>query len=610
MTRRALLIGSATHGLTGTGADLDRMQQVLSAFDFTVDVRSGPRATRAGILEGWESLIGATMRGDLALFYYTGHGALAPNPGAGTPGGGPRAFQSIVPTDIDASTEDDFRGILGLELSGLLARLGERTDNAVAILDCCHATGLCRDGRGVRPKALEQPLQTGLLAHLGKLRAAGVRLGCAGIDGNPGCVVVAACGAEESAWEIQTPSGATCGALTDALAAALSEASGAAITWEALGRRVRDRVAAILPWQRPEAIGPVRRVLFSTEEIAEDGSLGVVLRDGRAALSAGRLFDVRPGDLFAIRPVSEALPTDAPLAMATVQSVGASESPVSLDPPGASIPAGARAVLARRAASRAPIAVAGTGDARERLSRAVESCPLTRVAAEGESPAGSLALSGDDVEARDRDGNLLFSPRPFAAAQAAIAGALRSLARAQWLRKLWSGPSPTFDADAFSVTWGVVEQGEARPLPLSGARLRAGQRLFVTLSSRAPATLYFHVFEIGVDQAVSSLTRSRPSGVDLAPGSRPFVVGEDDLGDLQGLPASWPAQVPIPGGGADPARGASLVVVVCDAPQDLRPAETATLPTAALPTAAVREGAPQARPVSYRTLHIDFLLTP
>lgn len=47
--------------------------------------------------------------------------------------------QFIVPVDYDKSTDEDFRGILDVELSHLLRDMTERTDNMTVILDCYHA---------------------------------------------------------------------------------------------------------------------------------------------------------------------------------------------------------------------------------------------------------------------------------------------------------------------------------------------------------------------------------------------------------------------------------------------------------------------------------------
>src|SRR5262245_19040106 len=116
MTRRALLIGSQIEGLGGVEADLGRMRSLLGDRRFVIDERVGDRATRAGILDGYDRLIAESGRDDVAVIYYSGHGSLkgmvAQPDGARLAYGAhvPDTIPFIVPTDYRQSTDDDFRG--------------------------------------------------------------------------------------------------------------------------------------------------------------------------------------------------------------------------------------------------------------------------------------------------------------------------------------------------------------------------------------------------------------------------------------------------------------------------------------------------------------------
>jgi len=48
-------------------------------------------------------------------------------------------FQCIAPVDFELSTEDDFRGITSLELSGLLEGLRARSRNVTVVSSLCFA---------------------------------------------------------------------------------------------------------------------------------------------------------------------------------------------------------------------------------------------------------------------------------------------------------------------------------------------------------------------------------------------------------------------------------------------------------------------------------------
>src|SRR5689334_18580434 len=79
MTKRELVIGSQTGGLSGPIGDAERMAAMLEELGFDdkeielcVDAKT---ASRSGIIEGYRRLIERTQKGDAALVYYSGHGA-------------------------------------------------------------------------------------------------------------------------------------------------------------------------------------------------------------------------------------------------------------------------------------------------------------------------------------------------------------------------------------------------------------------------------------------------------------------------------------------------------------------------------------------------------
>lgn len=108
----ALLVGAPGGKLRGTCNDLHAMEEMLVARGFIADVRTGDRATRQGILDGYDQLIRLSQGNRPAVFYYTGHGfhaVLDKEQG--------RSWQGIVTTDLGESTTTDFRGITSWELS-------------------------------------------------------------------------------------------------------------------------------------------------------------------------------------------------------------------------------------------------------------------------------------------------------------------------------------------------------------------------------------------------------------------------------------------------------------------------------------------------------------
>lgn len=115
MAKRALLVGSQIHNLVGCHNDIVIMQDLLSKRGFQVHTQEGKDATREGIFAGYRELIEDIATNDAAVVYYSGHGEHLTNPCPGN--GRPDWLQFILPTDIDATTEDDFRGLFADELS-------------------------------------------------------------------------------------------------------------------------------------------------------------------------------------------------------------------------------------------------------------------------------------------------------------------------------------------------------------------------------------------------------------------------------------------------------------------------------------------------------------
>src|SRR5207249_678645 len=114
-----------TGGLAGPEKDVERMCSALDKLGFESRICVGSNASREGIFDEYQRLIGDASVGDAALVYYSGHGGFAPNPAYRPMDASglvrPRSYQFIVPYDIDESTDDDFRGIVDVELSALLA---------------------------------------------------------------------------------------------------------------------------------------------------------------------------------------------------------------------------------------------------------------------------------------------------------------------------------------------------------------------------------------------------------------------------------------------------------------------------------------------------------
>lgn len=564
MPGNALVIGAAVDGLTGVENDVKTMTQVLEAYDFTVEPLCGKDATRAGILQAYERLIRAARPDEAAVVYYSGHGGRAAAPAATDGGPDLMALQFIVPVDFHDAAPGDFRGITNVELSVLQARLTAATRNVTTIFDCCHAGQVSRKDPRFRVKTLVEHLTPYeiLHDHVERLRREGLETGRLRSAGDPHAVRIVACAPEESAMEYPGAAGTGIGMMTEALALALTEARGEPVTWAAVLDGVRRRVGTLQSSQRPDAEGPVRRLLFDTAEADPLDTLRVTdLGAGRLRLGCAAILGARHGDTFAVVSAS-----GVPIGELTVDLVGPMTAEGSVTPaPGVTaIPVGARARRTSTAAPALPVRLPEGGTRSGDLERALEASPLLR-AAENDDPTSFEVLI-------DADGGLTVtdSAGPLHAPRSAgpdgvgrVVRDLTTLARAQALRGLAADGVWALNAPV-DLEWGVVRDRTRHRLPGAGAVVAVGTPIYISVRNNDPAEGYYvTLVDIGLSGRITVLTSFAAPGVRLRAGGE-YVFGFDDYaGVLTGSALEWPD-------GLEPAhaRPETLLLFVTSEPQD------------------------------------------
>jgi Caspase domain len=574
MTGHALLIGSASGGLSGVGNDLDAMEHALTERGLRVDRCEGADATREGILAACENLVAAARPGEAAVFYYSGHGGRVAPPQTGTDGPDLMDLQFIVPVDFrNEIASGEFRGITSMELSVLLGRITRITRNATAVFDCCHAARMSRE-RDLRPKSLSDPTAYEWIRdHVEGLRGPGRPLSeLSRATGDPELVRIAACAPEQTAYEYEGNGGRRIGMLTESLTMALAEAGTEPVTWAAVLDRVRRRVLMLEPGQRPEVAGPSGRLLFELTEQGVIGTLPVVgLSGDRAVMQCAPLLGVQREDRFLIMPPDAADRDEATsVGSLRVDAVGplSAEGPVVFHGGHRRVPIGARAFQVAATARSLPVLVASGGPAADAVCMQVDSQPLLRRSEPGERWLAAVRIDPDGgIGVQDRAGRL-YPARP--ADEAGLAQVVRDLtavARAASLRALVGDPRWALEAPV-AFTWGRVQDGERVPLAASNEVVRVGQPIYLSVHNKGDTTVYVSLIDIGVAARIKVLTEFAPLGFSLGPG-REYVFGFDDYtGVLTGSPLAWPDRV-------DPveARPETVVALVMSEPQDVRALE-------------------------------------
>jgi hypothetical protein len=140
--------------LEGSVNDVQIMREALTSFygfrPKDIKILIDREATRENILKSFEEwLIKGTKEGDLALFYFSGHGSQVPDQNGDEEDG---LDEVLCPYDVVPQGGDNI--ILDDELGVMLRRLPLR--EVVVIVDSCHSGTMTRSIRGTPVSVLEE----------------------------------------------------------------------------------------------------------------------------------------------------------------------------------------------------------------------------------------------------------------------------------------------------------------------------------------------------------------------------------------------------------------------------------------------------------------------
>lgn len=577
MTKRALLIGSQTDGLSGVHNDVHAMEARLAQRGFTTDVLSGGQATAGAIRDGYERLIHDSDKGDVAVVYYSGHGGrlVHPRPFRDVR----RVTQCIVPVDWNAG--GTFSGILDLELSLLQARLTDKTANVAVFMDCCHAQFMSRgpdDHAMCRSTKREWNAQVD--ERLSALWSDARRLAA---DSNPHAVRLGASEADLYAFETMHAlhgKQLRMGTFTHALAQVFDEVEGQRVSWHQFLRRVRELVMSRRHAQKPQIEGPSDRFLFELESTERRHAVGYCEEDGRPALRAGRLLGAEPGIKYHV------LPFDAPkydpklaLATATVSAQRGEVSFVDLEPlPQAPRPpeAGDAAYPLVMPYPRLSLAVdADAPGLRGELRAAVENSRFL-VPAKGTGDAAlTLRVKDGTVRLWDDCDEELVAPYPTEEAMKAFETAER-WSHATAVRTF---ASTARAVDPITVQFGRVEDG--KPIPMQeGDTLYVGDWLYVEVTNNLPYPVWVAILFVDMVGQVGMFDNSEFSrGRKLERAERSskdsWQMGRRKTGDWVGRKMHIPAGARLDERG-HVSRRESLIILAADTAADFFTLRTVT----------------------------------
>lgn len=321
------------HKLTAPNQEDAALQEARSAKD--------QEPTYENIVNGFKKITEIAQPGEQVYIHYAGHGGRAttvyPNLKRGS---GTQNDEGIVPMDVGITSEG--RYLRDVEMTTLLKRMTDKGLIVTVILDSCHSGGSTRGDAEIRGGIQTDTLtRTGdsLVASreelernwLEETRYQGV--GAAGLPQSRNYVLLAACRADESAYEYAANGGTEKnGALTYWMIDTLttSASSGLPLTYKLLHDRVNAKIQSQFPAQIPMISGESDRLVLGSDRWTTPFTVSVikVLSPTQITLNAGQAQGLSKGTRFSIYPLNTTDFTDNARQVAIVELtiVNAAES--------------------------------------------------------------------------------------------------------------------------------------------------------------------------------------------------------------------------------------------------------------------------------------------
>jgi hypothetical protein len=504
MGRRALLIGVPGGGINVSLA-AERLEPLLvDELGFSVIRCVGSRATREAVLAALDRLIRQTQPGDACFVHYFGHGGRIEfsdldDAWAGTVFG-------FISTIREARGEGELAAVLDIELSRRMAALDEICGNVTVMLDCCYSAELVRGDTALSHHvATAPPVVRELLAESSMQRVA--------LDSHPRIVRLCGASAQREAYATERR-GRNIGHMTDVFIDLLEQHAGRVghLCWGTLIHELRERVIERLKFegQWVALAGPRGRMLFERNHAALPGTISVVLDEhGNTWLRAGWQQAVGIGDRWAVldieldeagraRVVAEGVIVEVERNRARLHMEGSVQLPTGS-------PGGVIEISDSMAVS-----------CESHLHDRVAGSPWLTPA--GANAAAELRIVGNRVELLDRIGQR--PPIHVETPERAIA-LLEDHARIRALARSLNAHA----RDACPLMWRwyrVVEPGDEQ-LPLEGAQLRAGDRVWIDVEHPReipPFSWFVSAVLVEADGRLRLLNARMPEGIEVCPCSR------------------------------------------------------------------------------------------
>jgi len=313
-TARALLIGINTYeppanaskedkprtaffNLRGAVNDAEAVKSIIQArYSFTAEhitTLYNEAASRSAIIDALEQLLKASSKGDIAFFYYAGHGMLVTNSKSAEPD---KKDEAIVPADY---WKKDIKPIRDKELGAIYNRFIDKGVTLTVITDCCHSGSL---GRGAGNNVLmnEPPVVRYIQGvDYDANDGSGNDKSKAAENRPDGALIIAASQDIESAAEI-SEDGARHGVFTLSLVKAIKSLPGN-VNVNNLFASIRATMMSYGKMQEPVLAGPEKRKnegLFGNNYRGATNKIlvGITIdKTGKLIVNGGRILGINNG---------------------------------------------------------------------------------------------------------------------------------------------------------------------------------------------------------------------------------------------------------------------------------------------------------------------------
>ena len=138
------------HDVAQVKSYLEQTEELDPVFSVLLD----KEATKAAIVDGILNFLGKAQSGEVALFYFSGHGTREKAPEVFWASDPDRKLQCLVPYDgiEENKSGPKYNLLANKELRYLINKISENNSHVLTLFDCCHSGGASRNAGGATPR--------------------------------------------------------------------------------------------------------------------------------------------------------------------------------------------------------------------------------------------------------------------------------------------------------------------------------------------------------------------------------------------------------------------------------------------------------------------------